>query len=274
MSGLSEILQGFERTAVRVLVTREKRWRVAAAPYFQRAAISALMVRQYRLYLYFLRGPAYWDMLVGHSLLRMMIETLIVTKWICVDLDARCTMYVNHGLGQARLFGENLRKLVDEEGDDDGTISQMADAQFAWVEGQKMLQFVDINLGNWADIDLRKMAHEVGCDDIYKFGYLVFSASVHGAWNHTGMTDVRPCQNSLHKYHLIGAPERTIVSEDFLYRACKYFDLYFDCIDGQLGNCTKRPSLRGRFDKQLPLIFDEMKQLFDCGREGMPKKGP
>jgi hypothetical protein len=256
---LSRILEAFEVSASRIYLARERKWRVYGSVSFQRGALVALLVRQYQLFCYFLKGPMVWDVFLGPTLLRMMIENLITFEWICLDVDHRSALYVDFGLGQARLLGENLRKYVEENGEDE-TLTSLADAQFEWVERQKLLGFVDINLGSWSDTDLRKMAHETGLDDLYRFGFAVFSSAVHGTWNHTGMLDVRPCQNEGHKHHLLGHAV-TYFSEDFLYRACKYFDLFFDSVDRQLGIKRRRRSLMTMFDAGEAKIVTNLRKL-------------
>src|ERR1041384_4598465 len=101
---LSDTLAQFGDCAARILADREQKWRPHGAAYYQRGAIVALMVRQYRLFLYFLHGPIFWDVVLGPTLLRMMIENVITLEWISRDLDRRCAMYIDHGLGQARLL--------------------------------------------------------------------------------------------------------------------------------------------------------------------------
>jgi hypothetical protein len=258
---LSKILEAFEVSASRIYLDRERKWRIYGSVSFQRSALVSLLVRQHRLFCYFLKGPMMWDTVLGPTILRMMIENLITFEWICLDVDHRSAMYVDFGLGQARLFGENLRKYVEENGADED-LTGLADAQFEWVERQKLLGFVDINLGSWSETDLRTMAKEVGLDDLYRFGYAVFSAAVHGTWNHTGRLDVRPCQNDGHKHHLLGHAGVTYVNEDFLYRACKYFDLFFDRVDKQLGIKRRRRSLMTIFDAKEAKIIANMRKLF------------
>lgn len=258
---LSEALLELNGLADRVYSNSEKKCRPFCSVYYERGAILALMTRQYKLFCYFLRSPLFWDHLLGPSLLRMMIENVITIEWICVDLDRRCGMYVDHGIGQARLFAENLRKYTSEHGADDFS-TQVADVTMAWVEDQKQLAFVDINLGHWADTNLRVMAEEAKQEDLHRFGFLPFSSAVHGTWNHTGVHDVRPCQNSLHKRHMIGNVGSTFINEDYLFRACKFFDLFFDCIDRQIIIKHRRKSMRKAFLRNRGAITRQLSKMF------------
>lgn len=258
---LDEVLQKLNDLADKTHSDREKRWRPFGSVYYERGAIAALMTRQYKLFCYFLRSPIFWDGLLGPSLLRMMIENIITVEWICVDLDRRCAMYVDHGIGQARLMAENLRKHLAENGPDDFA-TQVADVTMAWVENQKLLAFVDINLGHWADKNLRVMADETKLEGLHRFGFLPFSAAVHGTWNHTGIHDVRSCQNLLHKRHMIGSAVGTTINEDYLFRACKFFDLFFDCIDRQMAIRRHRKSMRNMFLRNQGAIARELRKMF------------
>jgi hypothetical protein len=85
------------------------------------------------------------------------------------------------------------------------------------------------------------------------------------------MHDVRPCRNTLHKHHLIGRAESNFVSEDFLFRACKFFDLFFDCIDRQLQIKKKRRSLRRLYEQKEKRIFRAMVALYGGG-DAAPSK--
>ena len=88
---------------------------------------------------------------------------------------------------------------------------------------------------------------------------------------HSLMHDVRPCRNTLHKHHLIGRAESNFVSEDFLFRACKFFDLFFDCIDRQLQIKKKRRSLRRLYEQKEKRIFRAMVALYGGG-DAAPSK--
>src|SRR5690606_28206848 len=63
--------------------------------------------------------------------------------------------------------------------------------------------FVDIDLGNWAGADLRKMAEESGTKDVYDAHYGWNSGFAHGHW--AAMRDVTLawCLNPLHRGHRI-----------------------------------------------------------------------
>jgi hypothetical protein len=69
-------------------------------------------------------------------------------------------------------------------------------------------EFVEIDLGNWAKLDLRRMSEEAGVKDIDDRFYSWPSGYVHGQWSAVRDSVFDLCINSLHRYHRIPSPPR------------------------------------------------------------------
>ncbi len=69
---------------------------------------------------------------------------------------------------------------------------------------------MDINLGQWAGADLRKMAEESGTKDIYDAHYGWTSGFSHGHWAPMRDTTLIICLNALHRAHRIPADSKRI----------------------------------------------------------------
>ena len=101
-------------------------------------------------------------------------------------------------------------------------------ARSAWINAQRREFLVEVNLGNWAQLDYRKMAQEAGCEGLYNFAYKPFSQASHNMWSHISRYNSKICENSLHKYHLVPYLFEAELDPDFLYRFCKYVHMAYD----------------------------------------------
>jgi hypothetical protein len=61
---------------------------------------------------------------------------------------------------------------------------------------------VDIG-GNFAGVDARTMGIEAGLKPHYDLAYQPHSSEAHGDWVSLKRSDLRPCANPLHRYHLV-----------------------------------------------------------------------
>ena len=65
-------------------------------------------------------------------------------------------------------------------------------------------ELLNINLGSWSELTVRKMAEESGCLDFYNFTYIPFSISAHNSWTHLVRFNLKLCNNPLHGVHYVG----------------------------------------------------------------------
>lgn len=137
----------------------------------------------------------------GRIILRTIVENYITLKYLATKDDETIWMqYRNYGSGQTALaflkntFAEETPDSIDME-----RLEMLANED-AWLETK------DIAVGNWAKLDLRKMATDVGVKDVYDAYYDWTSGFVHGHWGAVRDSSFTVCMNPLHRLHRIPAP--------------------------------------------------------------------
>lgn len=113
----------------------------------------------------------------GRIILRSLVELFITLRFLADKDDPTIwKQYRNYGSGQAKLaFLKNLREDHVPDFIDLKQLEEFANEDM-WME------FQDIPLGAWANSDLRKMATEIGCKDVYDKYYSWASGFAHGHW--------------------------------------------------------------------------------------------
>ena len=187
--------------------------------------IGGLLSRQATLVIEMASAPSIWNGHVAPLILRTMTDLHITLAWILdspVDKDEKAKKYILYGLGQAKLLIEHYKEhLKNPENEDSRTL---LDLQEAWLSSQRLEFLTAVNVGSWSNLDTRKMAQEVGCENLYKFAFTPFSSVVHNTWNHISLYNMVPCSNPLHKNHRHPSLLTCPLDIDYLYRAVKYFD--------------------------------------------------
>lgn len=256
---IEEILNNFVKGYVEAVTNGfEDRWSKVKPGIYNKGiheCIGALLSRQATLTIEMAQSPSIWN---GHSaplFLRCMVDAYINLAWILDDPEKRSELYILYGLGQEKLFIENLEQSLQEdpEGSDAETIQRMIDTRRSWLNGQLAEWATEVNIGSWSGISTREMAIQIGRESIYKHAYVPFSGPVHNMWQHVGVYNVQPCQNPLHKWHLTPKLRHSPVHPDYMYRSAKYMTITFEIFDEKMG--IKSETI-------LPLDFLVEHQLF------------
>lgn len=136
--------------------------------------------------------------IAGRLLLRTMVECRITLAYLIhKNDDALWEKYRRYGSGQAKLA---LLKISEAERSPHSVSAEQLERianEDVWEE------FVDINLGNWAGADLRKMAEASGTKEIYDAHYGWSSGFAHGQWAAVRDASLTTCMNPLHRLHRI-----------------------------------------------------------------------
>jgi hypothetical protein len=136
--------------------------------------------------------------IAGRLLLRTIVECRITLAYLVAKNDASLWIrYRHYGSGQAKLA---LLKISEAVRPPHSVTAEQLDQlanEDVWDE------FVDINLGNWAGADLRKMADESGTKDVYDAFYGWNSGFSHGQWAAVRDSALTTCLNPLHRLHRI-----------------------------------------------------------------------
>jgi len=137
----------------------------------------------------------------GRIILRSIVEAFITLQYLAAKDDAALwQQYRQYGAGQAKLaFLKNIREDEVPSFVDLKLIEQLANEDM-WME------FQDIQLGNWANLNLRKMAEDAGVLETYNKFYDWASGYTHGHWTAVRNAVFVNCMNPLHRFHRIPGP--------------------------------------------------------------------
>lgn len=137
--------------------------------------------------------------IVGRLALRALVEANITLSYLAQkDDEILWKSYRVYGAGQAKLA---FLKAQEIEGDlppfiDESALHEIANED-VWQE------FLDIDIGHWANSNLRKLAIECGAKDLYDKYYDWASTYAHSHWGAVRDTNFITCHNPLHRLHRI-----------------------------------------------------------------------
>jgi len=180
---------------------------------FETSVLPGLLARASMLGLDMLTSQSLWVGEIGGILLRCLCETLILLAWLIKKEDKELYhKYVQYSFGQQDLYG---LKLNDYDGYRQAFQSfylgpkKLADkiSEDSWEA-----QLRTINLGNWANIDTRKMADQGGTKMFYDLIFSLSSADVHSQFISLAKWNLVFCTNPLHNNHMIPAFGRRSVN--------------------------------------------------------------
>lgn len=195
--------------------------------------ICALLARQYRLLWTVLNSPAAQNHDAAPMFLRSMADAYINIAYILKSPHDHATLFIRYGLGDEYLQYEQrkeaARAIDDAERRKEHEV--FADQLLGWIESQIATWAIDVNLGSWSGKNTREMAIEAGEEDFYRFVYKPFSACIHSTWGHVGKYNVLPCNEPLHKFHLVGNYSDPIFDSDYVLLSIKYFQKTLDKIN-------------------------------------------
>ncbi len=134
----------------------------------------------------------------GRVILRTILEVFITLHYLTVKDDPTIWLqYRKYGQGQTKLaFLKNVRE------EDIPRFIDMTELE-GFANEDRWMEFEDIELGHWANLNLRKMSEEVGLKDLYDKYYDWSSGYVHAQWASVRSTVYINCFNPLHRFHRI-----------------------------------------------------------------------
>src|SRR6266567_4622449 len=140
--------------------------------------------------------------ILGRSAARTLTELVINITYLNKRNEVEVwNNFYFHGQGEAKkIFLKYMRQHEKP------AFIELADI---WVIANeaRYMDFLDINLGDWDDANLRSRAIEAGLKNFYDTYYDWPSNYTHGTWAAIRREVYTPCQNPLHKYHLLPASE-------------------------------------------------------------------
>jgi hypothetical protein len=140
--------------------------------------------------------------ILGRSAIRTLTELGVnVTFLTEKDDDDTWNNFYFHGQGEAKKIFLKYMRAGDKP-----AFVELADIWLVANESRYM-DFLDINLGDWDEANLRNRAIEADMKDHYDHYYDWTSNYTHATWAAIRREVYTPCQNPLHKYHLLPADE-------------------------------------------------------------------
>lgn len=137
--------------------------------------------------------------ILGRLALRSLVEACITLSYLFkMDEDDLWASYRVFGAGQAKLA---FLKAQELEGDLPSFIDE--DMLHAISNEDRWQEFLDINVGHWANSNLRKLSTESGSKDLYDKYYDWSSTFVHCHWGAVRDTNFVTCNNPLHRLHRV-----------------------------------------------------------------------
>lgn len=196
------------------------------------SVVGSLLSRQVTLSIELARSPNVWNPHSAPLFLRAMTDLCIAIGWILGDLEERSKKYIMHGLGDEKLLMEFYEQEIQNHPDSNNLeeMKLLVERKKEWINSQRRDWAVEVNLGNWANLDYRTMATEAGLESLYKFAYKPFSHAAHNMWPHVSIFNSKVCKNPLHQYHLVPALYDVQLDVDFLYRSCKYVHRVYEAL--------------------------------------------
>jgi hypothetical protein len=164
--------------------------------------------------------------ILGRLGLRTLFECYVTLLYLKIHDDPSLWMaYRQYGSGQAKLA---FLKMDDPDANPPASINLETLRQLA--NEDRWLEFVNIDLGNWAVTDLRKLSEELGVKPDYDRFYPWTSAFTHGNWAAVRNSCFDLCMNPLHRLHRRLRSDTARLG-DVVADACELADKILDTVD-------------------------------------------
>lgn len=147
-------------------------------------------------------APPISQLILGRMGLRSMAEVVVTLSYLLKkDTTAMWETYRNYGTGVAKLAFLKLEQTIGDAPSfvDPDTLEEIANED-VWQE------FVNVNLGHWANQNVRDLAIEGGTKDVYDAYYDWTSTYSHAQWGAVRDSNFVTCHNPLHRLHRIPRP--------------------------------------------------------------------
>ena len=189
--------------------------------------LTGLVGRAVRLVRTIAGYPLMWTMEQGAPVLRALVESRIIIRYLVAkgepELYERFRAY---GVGHLKLLKLHMEEFIDIAGEAGEGMKDYLELISTYVNRDHYEEYINIDLGgNFAGIDMRKMADEVDLGNDYRLLFQPASSNVHGEWGAIDMNVFEPYLNPLHANHRVLADnDRTVIGPPFLHDLMDYTD--------------------------------------------------
>jgi hypothetical protein len=221
----------------------------------QYEVIGAIMSRQITIASNFVNNSTIWNGHIAPLIMRSLIDNYINFAWILLNPVERSRQFIYYGLGQEKLSLEHYKSQFDPQ-NIPSEIKTLIEEKEQWISEQQYTFLTNVSFKSWSEKNVRQMAEEADCLDIYNFPYQQFSAVTHNMWNHLGRYNVLESNNPLHKF--LKAPAIFAFTPDVHYveLTVKYVAKMFSKFDESFNHNAMRDSLN-EFNNGFDKIFNE-----------------
>ena len=160
---------------------------------------------------------------LGRLGLRTILECHISLRYLMTKDDAELwKKWRTYGAGQAKLNALRFDELMEAPKHIDQSTIEAIAGEDLWEE------FLNIELGSWSGLDLRKLSEKAGVKDAYDAHYSWTSGYSHGTWGPIRESCYETCGNPLHRLHRY--PQQKSLP-DTIVDACTLMDSILDDLD-------------------------------------------
>ncbi|HDS3817570.1 DUF5677 domain-containing protein [Morganella morganii] len=136
--------------------------------------------------------------IVGRLGMRSILECYITLHYLIKKNDPDLwSTWRRYGSGQAKLNALRFDEEISQPEYINSESLEMICGEDSWEE------YLDIELGNWTKLDLRKISIHSGVKDLYDKYYSWTSSYSHGHWGAIRESSFQTCSNPLHRLHRI-----------------------------------------------------------------------
>lgn len=165
--------------------------------------LLGLACRVYRLAIHIVSFIPNWTEDISEIYVRMVCESYIYYLWLKKNgKQEDYDKFYEYGLGQQKLRFEHLNKYFKAQGISEKEIKEHS-FSFKYLNSHKMPQFVPVNVGNPLGKNLRIIADEADCREIYAMMYSPASSAVHGMYDSIDLFYSKRCINPFHCFHKV-----------------------------------------------------------------------
>ena len=134
--------------------------------------------------------------ILGRLGLRTILEAHISLRYLLHKDDTELwKKWRAYGAGQAKLNALRFDELMDPPKHINQSTIEAIAGEDLWEE------FLNIELGSWSGLDLRKISEKAGVKDAYDAHYSWTSGYSHGTWGPVRESCFETCGNPLHRLH-------------------------------------------------------------------------
>jgi len=134
--------------------------------------------------------------ILGRLGLRTILEAHISLRYLLHKDDPELwKKWRSYGAGQAKLNALRFDELMDPPKHINQSTIEAIAGEDLWEE------FLNIELGSWSGLDLRKISEKAGVKDAYDAHYSWTSGYSHGTWGPVRESCFETCGNPLHRLH-------------------------------------------------------------------------